>query len=74
MKDVEITKEPIELYKLLKLAGITSMGSEAKELIVAGKVKLKGVVETQRRKKVFSDNEVEVAGETLRVVLKKNSK
>jgi len=71
MKEVEITKEPIELYKLLKLAGIASMGSEAKEMILAGKVKLKGEVETQRRKKVFIDNEVEVEGQILRVIQKK---
>ena len=49
------------------------MGSEAKEMILAGKVKLKGEVETQRRKKVFIDNEVEVEGQTLRVILKRKN-
>ena len=63
MKDVEITKEPIELYKLLKFEGLAASGGEAKALIAEGKVLLNGVVETQKRKKLVSGDCIEM-GET----------
>lgn len=63
MKDVEITKEPIELYKLLKFEGLAASGGEAKALIAEGRVLLNGVVETQKRKKLVSGDCIEM-GET----------
>lgn len=63
MKDVEITREPIELYKLLKFEGLTMSGGEAKALIAEGKVLLNGVIETQKRKKLVSGDCIEM-GET----------
>ena len=63
MKDVEITREPIELHKLLKFEGLAASGGEAKALIAAGKVLLNGVVETQKRKKLVSGDCIEI-GET----------
>lgn len=63
MKDVEITKEPIELHKLLKFEGLAASGGEAKALVADGKVLLNGVVETQKRKKLVSGDCIEM-GET----------
>lgn len=63
MKDVEITREPIELFKLLKFEGIASSGGEAKAMIAEGHVLLNGVVETQKRKKLVSGDCIEI-GET----------
>ena len=63
MKDVEITKEPIELYKLIKFEGLAASGGEAKALIADGKVLLNGVVEIQKRKKLVSGDCIEM-GET----------
>ena len=63
MKDVEITREPIELHKLLKFEGLAASGGAAKALIAEGRILLNGVVETQKRKKLVSGDCVEM-GET----------
>ena len=63
MKDVEITREPIELHKLIKFEGLAASGGEAKALIAEGKVLLNRVVETQKRKKLVSGDCI-VIGET----------
>jgi ribosome-associated protein len=60
MKIVEITKEPVELYKLLKFEGIAASGGEAKFFISEGKVILNGEVETRKRKKIFSGDIIEL--------------
>jgi len=49
MRDVEITKEPVELYKILKFEGVVSSGGEAKSIIDNGQVMVNGEVETRRR-------------------------
>lgn len=54
MKTVEISKEPIELYKIIKFEGFTSSGAEAKEVIAAGQVLVNGEVEYRKRKKIVS--------------------
>ena len=70
MRDVEITKEPVELFKILKFEGIASSGGEAKAVIDAGKVLVNGEVETQRRKKIVSGDIVEFMDEKLKIVFK----
>jgi ribosome-associated protein len=67
MREVLISKEPIELFKLLKLDSIVSSGGEAKSVIADGLVKLNGVVETQKRKKVYSGDKIEFDNVTLLV-------
>ncbi|NMP32538.1 RNA-binding S4 domain-containing protein [Thalassotalea sp. M1531] len=64
---VEIDQQPIELYKLLKIADLVSGGGEAKIVISEGYVLLNNEVEFQKRKKVydgdyiqFGDNIIEV--------------
>ena len=54
MKEVFINKEPVELYKLLKVEGLCSSGGEAKAVIADGLVTLNGEVEIQKRKKIVS--------------------
>lgn len=51
---VEIKREPIELYKILKIENLVSGGGEAKQVIAEGYVSLNGEVETQKRKKVYA--------------------
>lgn len=70
MTDFEINDEPIELYKLLKFAGIADSGGEAKAIVAEGQVRLNGEVETQKRKKIVSGDIVEYGGETIKVRLK----
>ena len=69
MIDVEIPKEPVELYKILKFEGLVPSGGEAKLVISQGLVLLNGEVETRKRKKIVSGDVIEFAGEVLKVKL-----
>lgn len=69
MNQVEITREPVELYKILKFEGLVSSGGEAKSVIAAGRVQLNGKVETQKRKKIVSGDKIEFDKQLLHVVL-----
>jgi ribosome-associated protein len=70
VKEIEIHREPVELYKLLKFHGLASSGGEAKMIIGDGLVAVNGEIETRKRKKVVSGNIVEFAGERFRVRLR----
>tara|TARA_Y100000385_G_C12637088_1_gene443790 strand:+ start:166 stop:396 length:231 start_codon:yes stop_codon:yes gene_type:complete len=54
MRTIEIQKEPVELYKILKFEGMTSTGGEAKLLIGDGQVTVNGETETRRRRKMMN--------------------
>ena len=70
MRDVEISKEPVELYKILKFEGVVASGGEAKSIIGDGQVFVNGLVETRKRRKIVSGDTIECAGETFKVILK----
>ncbi len=70
MKKVEISKEPVELYKLLKFDGLASSGGEAKFFISEGQVLVNGAVETKKRKKIMSGDIIELGDEKIHVHLK----
>ncbi len=70
MKEIIISKEPIELYKILKLESMVSSGSEAKSAIAESQVLVNGKVETRKRKKIVSGDIVEFGKEIVRVQLK----
>jgi ribosome-associated protein len=61
MKTVEISEEFIKLDALLKHAGISGSGGQAKMMIQEGLVKLNGTVATERGKKVHIGDIVKVA-------------
>ena len=63
MRKVEITKEPVELYKLLKFESMVSSGGEAKFVISEGLVLVNGEVEKRKRKKLLSGDIVEFDNE-----------
>ena len=67
MKDVLISKEPVELFKILKFEGIASSGAEAKDVIAAGSVLVNGRVETQKRKKMVAGDTIKIKGEIFRL-------
>ena len=69
MREVEINKEPVELYKILKFEGLVTTGGEAKLLIGDGQVCVNGEVETQRRKKIVDGDIIEFRSERLQVRL-----
>jgi ribosome-associated protein len=67
-RDVVITREPVELYKILKFEGLADNGGEAKGVIEEGRVKVNGVVETRKRKQIVAGDVIEFAGATLKIV------
>ena len=73
-KKVEINKEPIELFKLLKLEGLAASGGEAKSVIEKGRVSVNGEIETRKRKKIVSGDIVEFGDEKLLIQLKQDKK
>ena len=69
MREVRITKEPVELYKILKFEGVVSSGGEAKSVIGEGQVLVNGLIETRKRKKILSGDIVEFEGEKYKILL-----
>ena len=69
MRDVKISKEPIELNKLLKFESLVASGGEANQVIVEGLVLVNGEVETRKRKKIVSGDIVEFGQEKIRIQL-----
>jgi len=69
MREVEITKEPVELYKILKFEGMVNSGGQAKSVIGDGLVTLNGKVETQKRKKIVSGDIITLWDETIQIRL-----
>ena len=67
MRVIEITSEPVELYKILKFEGMVASGGEAKQVIAEGMVWLNGHVETRKRKKIISGDTIEFADEVILV-------
>ena len=69
MKDVYINKQPIELYKILKLEALVGSGGEAKAAISEGLVSVNGEVELQKRKKILDGDVIEFANDVIKVKL-----
>lgn len=70
MREVEISQEPVQLYKILKFEAMVSSGGEAKSVIAEGLVLVNGEVETRKRKKIVSGDIIEFAQEKICVQLK----
>ena len=69
MRQVEISREPVELYKILKFEGLVASGGEAKQVIEQGLVYLNGAVETRKRKKIVSGDVIAFNNEEFEVKL-----
>jgi len=54
---------PLCLDQFLKLSSIAESGGQAKVMIQGGEVRVNGEVETRRRRKLASEDVVEVAGD-----------
>lgn len=66
---IAIRQEPIELFKVIKLANWVGAGGEAKFVISEGLVELNGQVETRKAKKVYNNDVVTFQGMSLKVVV-----
>jgi len=69
MRVVEISREPVELYKILKFEGMVGSGGEAKFVIAEGFVLVNGEIETRKRKKIVSGDTIEFGHEIIRIQL-----
>ena len=69
MRTVEISKQPVELYKILKFEGMVASGGEAKLVISQGLVLVNGEIETRKRKKIVSGDTIEFAQEKICIQL-----
>jgi len=67
MRLVEISTEPVELYKILKFEGMVASGGEAKCVIAEGEVLVNGKVETRKRKKIVSGDIIQFGQEQIRI-------
>jgi ribosome-associated protein len=66
--NVRIEDESIKLGQFLKLADLVDSGSEAKQLLAGGVVRVNGEVENRRGRQLVKGDLVTVAGSSARVV------
>ena len=68
MNQIKLREEYIKLGQALKAAGLVDSGVGAKEEILDGKVKVNGVVEVQRGKKLHEGDIVDYNGEQIQII------
>jgi ribosome-associated protein len=56
---IEVSSQPIELYKIFKIANLVNGGGEAKHIIGEGYVAVNGEIETRKRRKMYDGDLVE---------------
>jgi ribosome-associated protein len=71
---IDICVEPIELYKLLKIANMVGGGGEAKTMISEGNVLVNNKIEVQKRKKIRHGDIIEHKGLIIEVVYNPSKK
>lgn len=67
MEVIKLRDEFIKLGQALKAAGLVESGVDAKFVIQDELVKVNGVIETQRGKKLVDGDIVEFDGETIKI-------
>lgn len=67
MKDIKINTDYIKLDQFLKLIDEASSGGDAKVKILSGEVKLNGITENRRGKKIRPGDEVSLSERIYRV-------
>lgn len=69
MEIIKLRDEYIKLGQALKAAGLCESGVDAKYAVTEGHVKVNGVPELQRGKKLYDGDVVTYRGETIRIEL-----
>ncbi len=72
-EEVLVSSQPIELYKVLKLANLVEGGGQAKHLIAEGYVAVNGEVEFRKRCKTYDGDVVQVGEHFFVVVFDENA-
>ena len=67
MEKIKIQTEYIKLDQFLKWTGVAESGVHAKDMILAGEVKVNGEVEESRGNNLHPPHPVEIAGKTFEV-------
>ena len=60
IEKVKISTEFIKLNQFLKWLAVVDSGSQAKQVILVGKVKVNDEVETRRGRKIYPEYKVEI--------------
>jgi len=68
MHQIKLREEYIKLGQALKAAGLVDSGVDAKNEIFDGLVKVNGVVEVQRGKKLHDGDLVEYNGDQIQII------
>ena len=68
VKEVQIETDFIKLEQFLKYEGLSSTGGEAKNVIMDGLVRVNGIIETARGKKLRSGDIVEFMNNQYKIV------
>jgi len=66
--DFELTKEYIELIKLLKIMGVAESGGMAKNMVEEDEVYCNGVLEKRKRLKVRKGDQISVFDVEINVI------
>lgn len=61
-RDFRLDREFVELHVLIKLLSLAPSGGAAKAMIAAGQVRVDGLVETRKGRKLRGGQRVSVAG------------
>ncbi len=69
MNKVEIRKQPVELYKILKFEGLVGTGGEAKLVIEDGLVTVNGQPEMRKRRKMLAGDVFEFDGQEYQLAM-----
>jgi len=67
METIKLREDFIKLGQALKAAGLVDSGLDAKDVILAGEVKVNSKVEIQRGKKLYDGDIVEFDGEYIKI-------
>lgn len=65
VREIAIRDDSIRLGQLLKLADLVGAGSDVKDLLVLGSVRVNGEVENRRGRQLVQGDRVSVSGEEL---------
>ncbi|MGB4660235.1 MAG: RNA-binding S4 domain-containing protein [Mobilitalea sp.] len=68
MQEIKLRDEYIKLGQALKAAGLVDSGVDAKSEIIEGNVKVNGIAEIQRGKKLHDGDLVEFNGEQIKII------
>jgi ribosome-associated protein len=67
MRSNQAAERTIQLDQFMKFSGMVDTGGQAKLAIQGGQVRLNGVIETRRKKKLKAGDEVTFKGRTIAV-------